>query len=153
MGILGWFKAGRIAVIVLLIACAAIYREPWITHGFASNFSFVSQALIGLSISLILFPFISVPVVHSVVTRAWELGIEPSKELVKDYVDACFTVFVLSTVEMICVIMYSLSHWITLVYIMLPVLVAMIMVLLILSFGLWKVAALLYTINGKRNSG
>lgn len=153
MGILGWFKAGRIAVIVLLIACAVVYREPWITHGFASNFSFVSQALIGLSISLILFPFISVPVVHSVVTRAWELGIKPSKELIKDYVDACFTVFVLSTVEMICVIVYSLSHWITWVYIMLPVLVAMITVLLILSFGLWKVAALLYTINGKRNSG
>ena len=153
MDVLGWFKVGRIAIAVLLIAFAAVYWEPWIIHDFASNFSFVSQALIGLSISLILFPFISVPVVHSVVTRAWELGIKPSKELIKDYVDACFTVFVLSTVEMICVIVYSLSHWITWVYIMLPVLVAMITVLLILSFGLWKVAALLYTINGKRNSG
>ena len=153
MGVLGWFKVGRIAVVALLIAFAAVYLEPWIIHGFASNFSFVSQALIGLSISLILFPFISVPVVHSVVTRAWELGIEPSKELVKDYVDACFTVFVLSTMEMICVITYSLSHWIELVYLMFPVLVAMITVLLILSFGLWKVAVLLYTINGRRNSG
>ena len=146
MNIARWFKASRLVLMTLLLVTLIMYVRSEIVETLAKNFENASQALIGLSISLILFPFITVPVVHNVIVRARELGIKINKNLIKDYINACFIVFILATVEIVSIIVYSLTNLMLWFYVIFPILIVMLIMLVLLTLGLWQIVKILYEI-------
>ena len=146
MNITRWLKTDKLVLVTLLLVILIMYIHSGIIDFLLKNFESALQALLGLSISLILFPFITVPIVHNVVTRARELGIKINKNLIKDYINACFIVFILATMEIVSIIIYSLASSPLWFYIIFPVLVTMLIMLVLLTLGLWQVVKILYEI-------
>lgn len=101
------------------------------------------QPLIALSVSLLVFPFISVPAVESVVSRAQSRGLRVSEGLVKDYVDGCFTVFLLSAVELLLLVLYAFTRYGAIVFVALAALASLVFNMVILMLGLWQIARLM----------
>ncbi|MEM1866044.1 MAG: hypothetical protein QXD57_07440 [Ignisphaera sp.] len=101
------------------------------------------QPLIVLSVSLLVFPFISVSAVESVVLRAQSLGLKVSKSLLKDYVDGCFTVFFLSAVELLLLVLYAFTRYGAIVFVALAVLASLVFNTVNLMLGLWQITRLM----------
>ncbi len=114
--------------------------------GLLAGFREAFQPIIALSVSLVIFPFITVPAVESIVSRAKKLNLYVNPSLVKDYVDACFTVFIMALSEIVLLIVYSFTHKTLIAYTALATLTTMILVLFTLMAALWQVTALFYKI-------
>jgi len=127
--------------IILLIASMA---NPRAVHSMLLRFREMLSTVVALSVSLIIFPFISVPAVESTVERAEKLNIKVNPKLIKDYVDGCFTIFLLSTVEMVLIIAIQLVEGIPLITLAaFALLLTLIIVLFTVVYSLWKVTRLL----------
>jgi hypothetical protein len=114
------------------------------------RFQSIGQLLVALSVSLIIFPFISLPAIESIVSRTRELGIAVNPELVGDYASGCFIVLLLSLLETMVVILYSLIPIQELLLIIFSLLCSQMVVVLILVLFLWRATALLYYIARKK---
>jgi len=112
------------------------------------------NSVIALSISLIIFPFVSVPAVESIVEHAKKLHIKVSSNLVKDYVDGCFTVSILATIEVVLIIAIQLIEEIEflLILIALALLLTLIIDFFIIVYSLWVVTRLLQELVVKPTS-
>jgi len=101
-------------------------------------------SVVALSVSLIIFPFISIPAVESIVERAEKLNIKVESGLVRDYVDGCFTAFLLSAIEMVLIIAIQLVEGVTLITLAtFALLLTLIIVFFIVVYSLWVVTRLL----------
>ena len=108
------------------------------------RFEAALQPIIALSVSLVIFPFISIPAVESIVSRAERAGIKASSKLIEDYIHGCYTVFLLAVTEIVLVTAYSfLKEVLLLLLLAVPTLITLIIVLLILVYSLWRATLLL----------
>lgn len=105
-----------------------------------------TSPLIVLSVTLIVFPFVSVSGVESIVSRAQSLGIKVNQKLVEDYVDGCFIVFLLSVAELISLVLYVFTDSVIIVYITIPLLITLVFITIILLSGLWEIAKMMIKI-------
>lgn len=144
----------RFAAIMFVVFFVAVYTMVGIgivpVDVLCARFEVALQSVIALSVSLIIFPFITVPAVESIVSKAERVGVKVSNKLVEDYVHGCYTIFLLSVVEVVLIIVYSFlgKTLLTLPVILLALstLAVLIIVLLILVYSLWKVTLLLQRI-------
>lgn len=102
-----------------------------------------TSPLIALSVSLIVFPIISVSTVEDVVSKARSSGIEVNQRLVKDYIDGCFMIFILSMVNLLLLVFYAFTGLWVIVFTTVSVLVSLIFVMIILMSGLWQITRLI----------
>ncbi|MEM1832530.1 MAG: hypothetical protein QXJ97_13495, partial [Desulfurococcaceae archaeon] len=107
------------------------------------------QPLIALSVSLLVFPFVSVPAVESIVSRARSHGLRVSSELVKDYVDGCFTVFLLSVTELLLLVLYAFTHSELVAFATVAVLISLTFSTVILMSGLWHITRLMIDVTSE----
>ena len=137
----------RLAVITFLLSFAILYalvKINVVSYSLLHNqLEKALQPIVALSVSLIIFPFITIPSVESIVSRAERAGIKVSKKLVEDYIHGCYTVFSLSLIEIISIIFFIFfSTWI-IIYLILSFFITKMVVLLILVYSLWQVSVLL----------
>jgi len=118
------------------------------------RFREATATVIALSISLTIFPFVSVPAVESIVEHTEKLHIKVSPNLVKDYVDGCFTVSILATIEVVLIIAIQLIEEIKflLILIALALLLTLIIDFFIIVYSLWVVSRLLQELAGRQTS-
>jgi len=108
------------------------------------RFSEALSFIVALSISLVIFPFISISAIENIVERAEKLNVRVNPKLVKDYVDGCFMVFLLSTVEIVLMIAIQLIESIPIITLTaFTLLLTLIIVLFTIVYSLWKAARLL----------
>jgi len=119
--ILKWLTTVRFATLTFALIFVALLAadtvDSYAVYSILLRFREALATVVALSVSLIVFPFVSVPAVESIVERAERLGIRVNPRLVKDYVDGCFTMFLLATTEIILAITIQLTedtHLITL---------------------------------------
>ena len=139
-----------IVFIAVFVGLCILDRYVAITSILAERFHDVAQPLIGLSVSLIIFPFITVPAVENIVSKARELRISVNLRLLEDYINGCFTVFLLALTEIIVIIIYSLLPSWVLLCVAFSVLGSLAVVLGILVLSLWQVMELLYRVVQQR---
>ncbi len=108
-----------------------------------ARFEVALQPIIAFSVSLVIFPFISVPAVESIISRAERAGIKVSSKLVEDYIHGCYTVFLLAISEIVLIITYSFLERSLLILLAVPILITLIILTLVLVYSLWKVTLLL----------
>jgi len=140
-----------LAVIVIVVCCLALFVLAYLSIDvpaiFSRRFGESVQPLIALSVSLAIFPIITVPLVGEIVSKARDLGIRVSKSLVEDYVNGCFTIFILSIAELILVFLITvLETIVVLYYLVIALLASILLVLAVLMLSLWKIVKLLYEI-------
>ena len=140
----------RLALFAVLVSLVVLYITDsprlYIANAIDGHFQEVSQPLVGLSVSLIIFPIITVPLVGDIVLKTRSLGIKVNKNLVKDYVNGCFTVFTVSVVELIMVLLKPFINYCIIDYLLISFLSALIVILVVLMLSLWKIVRLLYEV-------
>jgi len=146
--ILKRLTAGRFASLLFVSIFAALLAasavNPYAVYAVLFRFREMLSTVIALSVSLIIFPFISVPAVESIVERAERLNIKVNPRLVKDYVDGCFMVFLLSTIEMALIIAIQLVEGAPLITLAsFALLLTLIIILFTIVYSLWVVTRLL----------
>jgi len=150
--ILKRLTARRIAILLFLIIFTALLAVSGVNfyavYDILFRFREALSSVIALSIPLIIFPFVSVPAVESIVERAEKLRIKVSPNLVKDYVDGCFTVSILATAEVVLIIAIQLIEEIKflLALIALSLLLTLIIDFFIIIYSLWVVSKLLHRV-------
>jgi len=131
--------------VALLVAGATNF---YAVYNILFRFREALTTVTALSVSLIIFPFISVPVIASIVERAEKLSIKVNPSLVKDYVDGCFTIFSLSTAEIILIIAIQLAEGNSLLTLVaFALLLTLIFVFFFVVYGLWVATRLLQEIT------
>ena len=140
----------RLALFAVLVSLVVLYivdsPRLHIANAVDEHFQEVSQPLVGLSVSLIIFPIITVPLVGDMVLKTRSLGIKVNKNLVKDYVNGCFTVFTVSVVELIIVLLKPFINYCIIDYLLISFLSALIVILVVLMLSLWKIVRLIYEV-------
>jgi len=128
--------------VVLLVAGATNF---YAVYDILFRFREASATVTALSVSLIIFPFISVPAVVSIVERAEKLNIRVNPSLMKEYVDGCFIVLLLSTVELVLTIAIQLTEGNSLLTLVaFALLLTLISVFLLVIYRLWVALSLAY---------
>ena len=136
----------------LIIIITLLYLGRLPVYLLVDRFESALPSIIALSVSLIIFPFVSVSAVESIVARAEKTGVRMNPNLVKDYLDGCYTIFLLSAIEMILVITYSLSKTVLLLILALSLLPSLVIVLILIVVALWNVTLLLQNVvSSKKN--
>jgi len=120
------------------------------------GFEAALPSIIALSVSLVVFPFVSADAVESITARAEKAGIKVNPKLLKDYIDGCFTIFLLSTAEIILIIVYRIIGEVAeniVVFIfpmktlilsgLLSILCTLIVILILVISALWEATSLL----------
>ena len=146
-------KTHILALAVFLAALAVLLpidSTMGLTGLLAERFQYVAQLLVALSASLIVFPFVSFPAVERVISSAEELGVVANPRLVEDYATGCLVVFMVSLLEVVLVIVYSLTQRRELLYLVFPLLASQLVVVLVIVFFLWSVTSLLWRARGMR---
>jgi len=137
----------RFAAMVFALVFVALYVMVSVgvvpVNVLRDRFEAALQPIIALSVSLVIFPFMSVPAVESIVSRAERVGKKASTKFIEDYVHGCYTVFLLAVAEMVLVIVYSFLKGVLLLLLAVPTLTTLIIVLLILVYSLWRITLLL----------
>jgi len=124
-----------IFVVLLAVGTIDFYAVYNVLFRFREALPFVAA----LSISLIIFPFISISAIENIVERAEKLGIKVDPMLLKDYVDGCFTIFLLASIEMVLIILIQLIEGVPLLNLTtLALLLTLIIVFFIFVYSLWK---------------
>jgi len=135
-------------IFMLLLAVGTI--NFYAVHELLLRFEGALPSVVALSVSLIIFPFITVPAVESVVERAEKLGIKVNQKLLKDYVDGSYTVFLLAVAEMVLIIVVQLvEEALLLTLAALTLLSTLIIVLFIVVYSLWEVTRILQDLAAK----
>ncbi len=140
----------RLALFVVLVSLAVLFIINCsgldIANAVDEHFQEVSQPLIGLSVSLIIFPIITVPLVGDIVSRVKNLGIKVNKNLVKDYVNGCFTIFAIAVMELLIILIKPFINYDIIIYLIISFLLSLVIILVILMLSLWKIVKLLYEV-------
>jgi len=139
----------QLALIALTISIIVLIVLGWwgihVVQTVEKHFSEIFSPLVALSVSLIIFPIITIPYIGNIVLNAKRLNIQVRRELVKDYIDGCYTVFALAVSELLAILAKPL---ITdyMVYLIVSLLIALVITLVALMLSLWKVTKLLYEV-------
>lgn len=146
---LRWLS-GIIFIVVLLLLYGSVVAHMLPVDRLRDAFSAAADYVVALSVSLIVFPFVSVPAVERIVSRAESVNIRVNPRLVKDYVNSCYAVFMLALTEIILIITYSLLEepWFLLLLV-LSNLVTLLLILAFLMLALWKTSLLLIEVTRK----
>lgn len=148
---LKYLKTWVFGVVVLVLALATLYvattLNPLALNALATGLREAAQPLAALSVSLTLFPFISVSAVESTVSRARSLKIPVNEALVRDYVDGCFLVSLLSILELLLLVLYAFTFSSLIVFIAISVLASLVASVTILMLGLWQITRLLVKLS------
>jgi len=148
------------AIFVICLVVCYVLVNVWINalelHKLRVGFEVALPSIMALSVSLVVFPFVSVPAVESITARAEKAGIKVNPKLLKDYIDGCFTIFLLSTAEIILIIVYQIIGEIAgnIVVFALPMktlilcgllslLCTLIVILVLVILALWEATSLL----------
>jgi len=112
------------------------------------RFREILTTVVTFSVSLIIFPFISVPAVESIVERAEKLNIKANPRLVKDYVDGCYIASLLSTVEIVLIITIQLVEGVPLITLAaFALLLTLVGIFFVVIYSLWIVTRILQEIE------
>lgn len=138
-----WFITLIVLILTQLVLWLLVSSNILSLDTLTAGLREAAPPLVALSVSLIVFPFISVPAVESIVSRAQSLGVKVNQKLVEDYIDGCFIVFLLSVVELLLLVFYAFTDLPVIVFTTIPVLVSLIFVTIILVSGLWQITRLM----------
>ncbi len=143
----------KLLALISFIVVFALQLSTCITCIITDNFGIITSVLLVYSASLIIFPIMTVPLVADIMLKVKEqLGKQgtPNPRLVKDYVDGCFTAFLLAVLELMIILVLSLFRDgilpSILMLLLLPMATSMTALLVSIMLSLWKVAKLAYEV-------
>jgi len=135
-----------IFIVLLVVGTIDFYAVYNVLFRFREALPFVAA----LSISFTIFPFISISAIENIVERAEKLGIKVDPMLLKDYVDGCFMIFLLASIEMVLIIAIQLVEGVPLITLAaFALLLTLIVLFFAVVYSLWNVTRILQELVAK----